>query len=323
MSIKRLFQIMFGLFFLFIILLGIVAALLFINQNDLEKSVELRYDSYVLAAVLRQSSDDLTRLARTYVATGDPRFEKYYWDILAMRKGAKPWPEHYERIYWDLVTASGKAPRPAGQTASLQQLLSNVGITQDEFAKLAEAEHNSDAPVRTEEIAMRAVQGLYDDGTGKFSKRGAPNRALAIKILYDEAYHREKAKIMRPIDDFFAMLDNRTLSAVEKYEHRGDLYLQWTIGMLSFFSLLTLASFAVISSQVNLSFASFGAFFQHAAKGDVRISPEQLHFKEFTEMAHADNRMVEERYKARLSWTAPTTALFPLLRKASLPPSTP
>jgi methyl-accepting chemotaxis protein len=89
MSIKRLFQIMFGLFFLFIIALGILAALLFINQHNLEKSEKQRYDSYVLAEVLRQTSDDLTRFARTYVVTGDPRFEKYYWDILAMREGAK------------------------------------------------------------------------------------------------------------------------------------------------------------------------------------------------------------------------------------------
>ncbi len=51
MSIKRLFQIMFGLFFLFIIALGVLAALLFINQHDLEQSEKQRYDSYVLAQV--------------------------------------------------------------------------------------------------------------------------------------------------------------------------------------------------------------------------------------------------------------------------------
>lgn len=32
-----------------------------------------RYASYLLADEMRQSSDDLTRLARTYVVSGDPK----------------------------------------------------------------------------------------------------------------------------------------------------------------------------------------------------------------------------------------------------------
>ena len=301
MSIKRLFQIMFGLFFLFIIALGVLAALLFINQRDLQNSEKQRYDSYVLAQVLRQTSDDLTRFARTYVVTGDPRFEKYYWDILAIREGAKPWPEHFERIYWDFVAANGKTPRPAGQSISLYQLLKNVGITQAEFAKLIEAEGNSNALVKTEEIAMNAVKGRYDDGTGEFTKHGEPNRAWAIQILYDEAYHQEKAKIMKPIDDFFAMLDARTLRATEKYERAGRLYLQLIVGMLVLLFILTLTSFAIISSRVNSSFAAFAAFFQQAAKQYSCIKPKQVHFKEFQKMAAAANQMVVERHEAEVA----------------------
>lgn len=102
---------MFGLFFIFIIALGVLAALLFINQRRLETSEKQRYDSYMLAEVLRQTSDDLTHFARTFAVTKKPRFEKYYWDILAIREGAKPWPEHFERIYWDFMAVTGKAPR--------------------------------------------------------------------------------------------------------------------------------------------------------------------------------------------------------------------
>jgi PAS domain S-box-containing protein len=298
MSIKRLFQIMFGLFFLFILALGTLAALLFLNQQNLEKSQKLRYESYGLAEVLRQTSDDLTRFARTYVVTGEPRFEQYYWEILAIREGAKPWPEHYERVYWDFVAATGKAPRPAGQTISLYQLLKNVGITQAEFAKLVEAEGNSNALVKTEEIAMNAVKGLYDDGTGEFTKHGPPNRAWAINLLYDAAYHREKAKIMKPIDDFYALLDARTLRATEKFERSGRLYLQLIVGTLVLLFILTLTSFAIISSKVYSSFAAFAAFFQRAATGDSRISPEQVNFREFQGMAAAANQMVEARQNA-------------------------
>jgi methyl-accepting chemotaxis protein len=44
-----------------------------------------RYSSYLLADELRQSSDDLTRLARTYVVSGDVEWEKQYFEILDIR----------------------------------------------------------------------------------------------------------------------------------------------------------------------------------------------------------------------------------------------
>ena len=56
---------------------------------------------------LRQSSDDLTRMARTYAATGDQRFVDYFNQILDIRSGKAPRPLQYGRVYWDLVIASG------------------------------------------------------------------------------------------------------------------------------------------------------------------------------------------------------------------------
>jgi PAS domain S-box-containing protein len=298
MSIRRLFQIMFGTFFLVLIALGVLSVLLFINEDHLLKSQEIRYESYKLADLLRQSSDDLTRFARTYAVTGDRKYEQYYWDILAIREGAKPLPAHYDRIYWDFMAATGIPPRPAQQSLPLYQRLKNVGVTSDEFAKLLEAEAKSNALVKTEEAAMNAVKGRYDDGTGEFTKHGEPNQAWAIKILYDNAYHREKAKIMQPIDEFFAMLDARTFGATEKYKRISRLYLNLIIGLLVLLFFLTLTAFAIISAKVNSSFAAFGQFFQRAAKGASRIDPGRVHFTEFQEMAEAANQMVDERQKA-------------------------
>ena len=78
----------------------IVLLLWFYHQmNDSQKQ---RFLSYAVADELRQSSDDLTRMVRTYVVTKDPRFEKMYWDILDIRNGKKARPMRYESIYWDL-----------------------------------------------------------------------------------------------------------------------------------------------------------------------------------------------------------------------------
>ena len=81
-----------------ILALGGCAALLFSNQRNLNISRETHFNSYLLADELRQSSDDLTRLARTYVATGNPKFEREYWQVLGIRNGERPHPERAQRL---------------------------------------------------------------------------------------------------------------------------------------------------------------------------------------------------------------------------------
>ena len=42
--------------------------------DDVTGAYDQKYKSYLLADNFRQSSDDLTRLVRTYAETGDPSF---------------------------------------------------------------------------------------------------------------------------------------------------------------------------------------------------------------------------------------------------------
>ncbi len=49
---------------------------------QLEDAYNMQYKSLILADELRQSSDDLTRMARTYVITGNPLFEEQYKTVL-------------------------------------------------------------------------------------------------------------------------------------------------------------------------------------------------------------------------------------------------
>jgi hypothetical protein len=188
-----------------------------LSLQTLDAKHQQRYHSYLLADELRQSSDDLTRFARTYVVTGDPAFEQYYWEVLAIRNGKEPRPQNYERIYWDLKVEKGIKPRADNDKIPLQLLMQRTGFTQAEFAKLREAQSNSDGLVKTEEIAMNAIKGIYQDSIGKFSLRNKPNYELARQLMHNQAYHSEKAKIMKPIDDFFELLDQRTQKTVDEY----------------------------------------------------------------------------------------------------------
>ncbi|EEY99629.1 methyl-accepting chemotaxis protein [Vibrio sp. RC586] len=197
------------------IAIGIAITMVTVFQLDnLEKQADqmakIRYLSYQAADELRQSSDDLTRLGRTYVVTGDEKYEKMYMDILDIRNGKKPRPENYHTIYWDLVLQYGQKPKPDGDTIALQQTMKDLGFTDREFALLKEAQNNSDALVNMEVKAMNAVKGLYPDASGNYTVKGEPDREMAIQLLHSDDYHREKAKIMAPIDKFFQELESRT-----------------------------------------------------------------------------------------------------------------
>lgn len=219
MNINSTMKLVFG-----VIGLGIVISVVTVLQlNGLLQKVnqmsQIRYQSYQAADELRQSSDDLTRLGRTYVLTGDETYEKMYMDILAIRNGDKPRPQNYHTIYWDLVLNYGQKPKADGARISLQKMMENLGFTQSEFQLLKQAQQNSDALVNMEVKAMNAVKGLYPDSSGNYTRRAEPDMAMAAKLLHSKEYHQEKAKIMAPIDEFFKELEARTNRQFEAAAH--------------------------------------------------------------------------------------------------------
>ena len=234
MTIKNLFLALLAALTLLLCLVLLSVISLKSASDEVARSADLRYRSYLLADELRQSSDDLTRLARTYAVTGDAKYEKQYFDILDIRNGKKPRPEHYERIYWDFVAAGIDKPQPDGATASLQALMKEAGFSEQEFAKLKEAQNNSDALVKNETIAMNAVKGLFDDGTGQFTKKGDPDLELARKLTHDENYHKYKAQVMKPVDEFLELLDKRTSAAVEQAKQAKTRMQYWVTGLVLF-----------------------------------------------------------------------------------------
>ena len=105
-----------------------ILCLMLLNQHALVESQEVRFQSYLRADELRQSSDDLTRFARTFVVTGDEKYDKMYRDVLAIRNGDQARPEHYERIYWDFVASTGEKPHPDTKAVPLRTLMEQLGF---------------------------------------------------------------------------------------------------------------------------------------------------------------------------------------------------
>lgn len=177
-------------------------------ESQVDRLNNVRHQSIFLANELRQSSDDLTRMARTFVVTGDPVYKAHYQAILAILDGKKPRPQNYQDVYWDLVLVNGPMPRPdSGQSIALLELMREAGFTSQELEKLAQAKANSDGLTRTEFEAMRLMEIK--------GPQASANQVQARLMLHDDKYHRAKASIMKPIAEFSAMVEQRTLNAVQ------------------------------------------------------------------------------------------------------------
>lgn len=186
---------------------------LYVHSEKLVDKANLhRQISYKLADQLRQSSDDLSQMARSYVATQDPRYKKYYLDVLAIRNGMKPKPQGYSDIYWDLVLANESFPSESGEAISLLQEMHQSGFTELELRKMAEAIAYSNHLAALELEAMKLIE---DDGPD-----AEINHTRAKLMLHDEEYYHVKVMIMQPINEFYAQVNAPNLDAVRnKKEH--------------------------------------------------------------------------------------------------------
>ncbi|WP_421302390.1 methyl-accepting chemotaxis protein [Aeromonas veronii] len=259
---KPAFQLNLLLSVITLILLSLVFFAYSWAGKQLEESYRQQYVSYLLADELRQSSDDLTRLGRTYVITKDPAYEQQYMRILAIRNGEQPRPDGYNRIYWDFVAANGQNPRPDSNVRrGLIDLMKDTGFTDGELAKLNEAKNNSDALVNTEVAAFKLVQQSDGDPVA--------NQQKAIAMMHDKAYHQNKGRIMSPIDDFYVMMEQRNHEAVESAIANTDMlrYLFIALGLVLMFflwrtyrSLLDLVGTSVEQLKTDLHMMAEGDF---------------------------------------------------------------
>ncbi|HDT5889208.1 methyl-accepting chemotaxis protein [Aeromonas dhakensis] len=244
-----------------LILLSLVFFAYSWSGKQMEQSYQQRYQSYLLADELRQSSDDLTRLGRTYVITKDPAYEQQYMRILAIRNGEQNRPQGYNRIYWDFVAANGQNPRPDSQVRrGLIDLMKDAGFTEGELAKLNEAKNNSDALVNTEVAAFKLVQQTDGDL--------AANQQKAIAMMHDKAYHQNKGRIMSPIDDFYVMMETRTQQAVDDATSQSAMlrYLFIALGLVLMFFLWR--TYKALIDLVGTSVDQLRSDLNHLAEGD-------------------------------------------------------
>ena len=175
----------------------------------------MQYKSFILADELRQSSDDLTRMARTYVITGNPMFEEQYKTVLAIRNGELPRPKRYNGIFWDFLTIDNK-PNLDGEKVPLRELMKRAKFLESELNLLFTSQNESDDLTKLENKAMNAIKGNFQDKDGNFTIKGKPDFALARELMHSKEYHEAKIRIMQPLDVFYKAFEKRTKEKVDE-----------------------------------------------------------------------------------------------------------
>ncbi len=184
--------------------------------KELENAYKMQHRSLILADELRQSSDDLTRMARTHVITGNDMFKEQFHTVLDIRNGIKPRPKYYNRIYWDFYTLDDAKPILDGKTVALRTLMKEAGFPDEELELLYKSQQESDDLTYLETKAMNAIKGIFQDKDGKYTIKREPDFALARQIMHGEQYHKAKIAIMKPLNEFYKAFETRTQKKVNE-----------------------------------------------------------------------------------------------------------
>lgn len=209
--------------FITLLLYGALAVA-FVVYVHAEKSIdhanEQRLLAIKLAQELKTSSDDLTRMARSYVITGDEKFRRIYQHILDVRDGLAPRPADITSISPDWLAAESSLTQPPPQLPAepLLKRMRDAGFTPQELQLLTQSKTTSDELVKQEQQAM----GMLTAGA---------NTPLSIRLnaaeqLYSPEYNHAKAEIMNPILVVGRMVDKRTTAEVQTAE-KTALTLRW------------------------------------------------------------------------------------------------
>jgi signal transduction histidine kinase/CheY-like chemotaxis protein/HPt (histidine-containing phosphotransfer) domain-containing protein len=278
LSLRRLLAILLGVLGVLVAALFVLTTLQLRGASFQTEAENRRTESFRLADQMRQTSNDLTRMVRMYVATGDPRFRDYYEQILAIRAGEAPRPRDYDSSFWDRVLAEGEGFVEYGRAESLTDQMRAARFAPAEFAALNAALDESNdlasLELRVMERARKRIdRGVDDDYFGDVYSD--------YRLLVDDAYLAEKGVIMAAVEHFIDLVDQRTLSDVEDVRADNRRLFVGQIAILVLILLAGAAAMVVLARVVLNPLSALRAATRRIAGGDYA---ERVHIRAVSEL---------------------------------------
>ncbi|MFN4326597.1 MAG: response regulator [Azonexus sp.] len=201
--------------------------------DDAHEAATHRQESLELMVEVRREVDLLSRLVASYVATANPRFLIYYYDVLAIREGRKPPLQGVGAAYWEEVVGGTRpyVPPPPGPGVPLPERAGRLGFDAAEQALLSRVFRLSDDMKEVEQIAFAATQGLYDPVKGEMVSETEPHPEFAGRLLHESRYLKLRADLAIAVAELSAQVDRRTRDSLVK---AGDKLQRWIVIALAF-----------------------------------------------------------------------------------------
>ncbi|MCK9605645.1 MAG: EAL domain-containing protein [Methylomonas sp.] len=247
-------------------------------EKQIDAANDQRYTTRLASDILRQSTDDLTRMVRSYVVSGDSSYLQQYQDIIAIRDGKRPRPVRYDSSYRDYVTA-GIIPKLSTSTEALplMEVLKQAGFRQSELDKLTDAKIKSDKLSALEYRAIKLMQSAANDETV---------RHQAQTLVFDRDYHQQKANIVALIDEVRLLSEQRTQTAVQEAKQWAWLVRMVLIGLSCFLLFLIWLCEKLSRNTLGAAPETVYRLIRRLGNGQFDAPPERQQFPENSIMSH-------------------------------------
>lgn len=236
-------------------------------QRELIQAQEQRYDSFRLAAILKNGTEELGRMARTYTLTGDPAYREAYQHILEIEEGRAPRPDRDPLLYRDFFTDSDEN-LSTGRIVSLAALLQGASLRSHERALLLQAQELLKKLNAMERQAFRlmdlaAIQDELSDA----------NRLAAQELLFSRRYRRLRGRLMHLVSQFSRSVDRRTQEHITRIRTQGTRIDQSLGALLLLTILFALFSWRHTRRTIVEPLQRLIAWTDALGRGDYRIPP--------------------------------------------------
>ena len=290
LSIRQLLAVLLVIVLVLSTLLSLVTLLQVQTATDRTNAERQRVTSFRLSDQMRQSSNDLTRMVRLYVTTGDPRYREYYDQILDIRSGDARRPTDYDSSFWDHVLANPNEAIQTGPPASLVELMRRAQFEPEEFAALNASLRASNglAVLETEvmeRVAPRIARGVDADYLQDVDDEN--------RLLVDAEYHRQKDVIMAAIDEFTALVDARTERRAAQLQTRTDRLLAAQTAILIVLIGTLLATLVIARRSIVRPLSKLAEATQRITRGDWSQRPTPAGVQELAQLAGDFNEMAD------------------------------
>ena len=250
MSIRNLIMTISTIFLALMISLAVLGVwLLEAEKTQLQMQHESQ-EAVRLAREIKDSSDEMSRMAQLYVQRGDQKYETYFKTIADLRNGLKPHPIDFSLSYWDLILANKIELNDYGETYSLEEELDKLTIPAIEKETLVSAKFESDMLMAAELDIINQAKSIYQSGE-KFSP---VEKDTMLHELNEHLTNIEnntiKANFADLIDEFLNLHFKRVDRKIKISKERIMLFSEVILSAIVFFFIFSVFSIILINRRI-------------------------------------------------------------------------